>query len=254
MCPSLMPTRAVPVTPTSVPQLPSSAPDLQERLVTLAGTPDDDPAVAAGLIIIAQLAADRITAVSYASVTRFQADGYVTVAASSALALAVDEAQYADGAGPCLDALDKAHTTKVPDISATMAWPGFRDTALTLGLRASLSVPLFAGRGAPVAARNLYSHDPTAMRPLSRAVESVYGLQGSGEPVASRDLGSGGKSLLAGLTGAFTVRAIVQQAIGALIAVTASTADQAYEALCLRAMDTGVALPQAAARVIAGRR
>ncbi len=245
----------MPVTPTSVPPLPPSAPGgLHKHLVTLAGTPDDDPAVAADLIVITQLAADRITAVDYASVTRFQGDGYVTVAASSALAVAVDEAQYGDGAGPCLDALDQGRTTKVPEISATMAWPGFRDTALTLGLRASLSVPLFAGRGTPVAALNLYSHDPTAMRPLSQAVESVYGLLGSGQPVASRDLGSGAQSLLAGLTGAFAVRAIVQQAIGVLIAVTASTADQAYDVLCLRAADTGVALPQAAARVIAGRR
>ncbi len=40
-----------------------------------------------------------------------------------------------------------------------MRWPGFRDTAYRLGLHTSLSIPLFAGRGEPIAALNLY--DPT---------------------------------------------------------------------------------------------
>jgi hypothetical protein len=178
-----------------------TAGSLGEHLVTLAGTPDDDPTVPADLIIIAQLATDRIGPVSYASITRYQPGGYVTVAASSDLALAVDEAQYADGAGPCLETLDKGHMTEVPDISATMAWPGFRDTASTLGLRASLSVPLFAGRGTPIAALNLYSHDPAAMRPLSRVVGSVYGLDETDPaPEPSRHRDAGAKSLLAGLT------------------------------------------------------
>jgi GAF domain/ANTAR domain len=228
---------------------------LGEHLVTLAGTPDDDPAVPADLIIIAQLATDRIVAVSYASITRYQPGGWVTVAASSDLALAVDEAQYADGAGPCLETLDTGHVTEVPDISATMAWPGFRDTASALGLRASLSIPLFAARGTAIAALNLYSHDPAAMRPLSRIVESVYGLDETDPPPEpSRNLGAGAKSLLAGLTGAFAVRAILQQAIGVLMAETAASADQAYDALCRRAVDTGIALPQAASRVITGQR
>jgi hypothetical protein len=144
--------------------------------------------------------------------------------------------------------------TEVPDISATMAWPGFRDEAVKLGLRASLSIPLIAGRGTPVAALNLYSHDSVAMGPLSRAVESVYGMERGGQPVASQELGAGAKSLLAGLTGAIAVQAIVQQAIGVLIAVSASTADEAYDSLCRRAVDTGVGLPQAAARVVAGQR
>jgi hypothetical protein len=44
-----------------------------------------------------------------------------------------------------------------------MAWPGFRDTARQLGLRASVSIPLIAGSGTPIAALNLYAHDPDPM-------------------------------------------------------------------------------------------
>jgi hypothetical protein len=58
---------------------------------------------------------------------------YTTVAASSDLAVAVDEAQYADGAGPCLDRVNGDFSVAVPSIAATMAWPGFRDTAYPWG-------------------------------------------------------------------------------------------------------------------------
>jgi hypothetical protein len=232
----------------------SSATDLRERLVDLAGTPDDSPAVRTGLAVIAQLTADWISAVSYASVTTLGPGGYATVAATSELALAVDEAQYAERSGPCLEALTDARVTEVPDISATMAWPGFRETALELGLKASLSIPLFAGRGTPVAALNLYSRQPSAMRSLTVAVESVFFLEEREQPVAGQPLDDGAKNLVAGLTGAFAVRALVQQAIGVIMALTAYGPDQAYGTLCVQAVETDVALPQAAARVVSGQR
>jgi hypothetical protein len=68
---------------------------------------------------------------------------------SSALAVAVDEAQYAEQAGPCLEPLHTGVPAPVPDIAATMVWPGFRDQAVKIGLRASVSIPLYAGSGAP---------------------------------------------------------------------------------------------------------
>jgi hypothetical protein len=52
----------------------------------------------------------------------------------------------------------------VKNIDATMAWPGFREAAARMGLHASLSIPLFAGSGATIAALNLQPrrrhHDP----------------------------------------------------------------------------------------------
>jgi hypothetical protein len=232
----------------------SSALDLRHRLVGLAGTPDDSPAVQADLAVIAQLAADWITAVSYASVTSVVPGGYATVAATSELARAVDEAQYADGSGPCLEAITDARVTEVPDISATMTWPGFRKTALELGLQASLSIPLFAGRGTPVAALNLYCHDPSTMRPLSLAVGSVFGVGNPGEPRVENHLDDGAKNLVAGLTGAFAVRAVIQQAIGVIMALTAHGPEEAYGALRVQAVDADLALPDAAARIVSGQR
>ncbi len=232
----------------------SSAIDLRHRLVDLAGKPDDSPTVPADLGIIAQLAADWITAVSYASVTSVVPGGYATVAATSELARAVDEAQYADGSGPCLDAVTDERVTEVPDISATMAWPGFRETALQLGLQASLSIPLFAGRGTPVAGLNLYCHHPSAMRPLSAAVGSAFGLGQQPDPGVKSHLDDGAKNLVAGLIGAFAVRAVIQQAIGVIMALNAHGPEEAYGTLRRQAVDADLALPDAAARVISGQR
>jgi hypothetical protein len=226
---------------------------LLERLTTLAGTPDDDRSIPGCLTSIAQLAADRIAPVSYASITGQRPEGYTTVAASSDLARAVDEVQYADSAGPCLDALDEGRLVGVSDISATMSWPGFRDTAMKLGLRASLSIPLFAGRGTPLAALNLYSHDAAAMRALTAAVRSVYDVGHKIAAVEDR-LDAGGSELMAGLTGAFAVRAILQQALGVTMSLTGSGPDEAYAALRLRAAEDRIALTEAAGRLISGQR
>src|SRR4051794_18924448 len=195
-------------------------------LTALAGTPDDVSWIGCQLVTIAQLSADLITAVAYASVTAYRDDAVSTVAASSEIALAVDQAQYADEAGPCLDALDTASPVAVPDVAATMQWPGFRDSAYRLGISASLSIPLFAGRGTAIAALNLYGRNPNSLAPLTAAVWAAYDLHGPG-PTARDGLDAGGEGLVAGLAGAFAVRARIQQAIGAVMAATHKTADAA---------------------------
>jgi len=224
---------------------------LTQCLTALAGTPDDSSRIAAQLATIAQLAADLVEPVSYASITAHHDDGYTTVAASSDVALAVDEAQYADRAGPCLTALDRGMPVAVPDISTTMQWPGFRNEAFALGLRASLSIPLFAGRGTAIAALNLYGRDREAMAPLTAAVWSAFD---SDEPAADAELqplDSGSAGLVAGIAGAFAVRALIHQAVGMIIADTQRTGDAAYLILRLRAAEKGFTLPATAAAVIA---
>lgn len=226
---------------------------LHERIVTLAGRADDNSYIPADLVDIATLSADRIAGVSYASITSRYKGAYATVATSSDLAVDVDEAQYADDAGPCLDGLDGHRPVAVPDIAATMTWPGFRDVAFRLGLRASLSIPLFAGRGTTIAALNLYGHDRDAMKILTTAVWSVY--DADTPPDRSFDgLDAGVNELVTGLAGAFAVRATIQQAVGLLMSLTRSDSDQAFMALRLRAAEAGGSLTDEATRLLAGHR
>jgi hypothetical protein len=212
--------------------------------------------VGARLETIVQCCADLLDPVAFASVTRHGESGYSTVAVSSELARAVDEAQYADKAGPCLDTLDSGVPTSAPRIDATMIWPTFREAAAGLGLRSSLSIPLFAGRGSVTAALNLYGRDPSAMAPLSATVLAVYNASPEGDPPGDpeSELCPGGRELIAGLAGAFAVRATIQQAIGMLIAERRTTADLAYALLRSQAATTEGSVLDAATEVVAAGR
>jgi hypothetical protein len=74
--------------------------------------------------------------------------------------------QYDQGAGPCLDALRSGMPVVVPDVPATMQWPGFCTPAFEMGRRASVSIPLFARRGTTIPTLNLYGHGHAAMSQL----------------------------------------------------------------------------------------
>jgi hypothetical protein len=223
---------------------------LAQSFIALAGIPDDASTVDEQLVLIAKLAVDRVAAVDYASVTAVREHAYTTVAASSELAVAVDEAQYAEQAGPCLEPLHTGTPVPVPDIAATMAWPGFRDQAFKIGLRASVSVPLFAGSGEPVAVLNLYAHDAAAMAPLTEAVWNVYKPNPAAGGRAVADLEPGAGELMAGLAEAFAVRATIQQAVGVIMARQAVGAFDAYLSLRSRAVETGSSLTTTAAALI----
>ena len=114
-----------------------------------------------------------------------------------------------------------------------------------MGLRASLSVPLFAGRGTPVAILNIYGRDPDTMAPLISQVWSVF----DPKPDAHDDVDTD-NDLVAGLVDAFAVRAVIQQAIGVLMARRQCSAADAYADLRVHAAETGASLPDAAAGVL----
>jgi hypothetical protein len=226
---------------------------LAECLIALAGTPDDSSWIEPQFIAVAQLSADLIGPVTHASVTAYRDDSYRTVADSGPIAVALDEAQYVEQAGPCLDAIDNGSPVAVRDMSAVTAWPGLHVAAAEAAIQASLSIPLFAGRGLSIAALNLYADDRAAMAPLIGAVLAAYDPADATVPAGAPNLQHGGAELLAGISGAFAVRGLIQQAIGVLVTDRHITVDRAYVELRLRAAETGVPLTDTAAAVIAER-
>ena len=225
---------------------------LADALVTLAQTPDDKPDIDTRLARLAQLAADRVAGVDYASVTALRGEEYITVAASSDLAHAVDQAQYADQAGPCLQSLDTEAPVTVPEIARTMAWPGFHQAAAELGLHSSVSIPLAVGSGAIIAVLNLYGRDAVAMAPLIVGVWAVYD---PARPLPDRvdelpPLDAGGEELLAGCAEALSISSTIQLALGIIMGRTHSTAQEAYVKLRLHTAETGTSLLAAANAVV----
>jgi anti-anti-sigma factor len=218
--------------------------------MSLAEATDDDASVDMLLTRIAVVAAEALPGVDYASITAWRDSGYTTVAASSDLARAVDDAQHAEAAGPCVLAEQTAKPVAVPDITATMSWPGFYRQATELGLQASVSVPLFAGGGTPVGVLNLYGHDAAALAALTTGVRDVFaaettpaaGLASAGDP--------GTRQFLAGLRQALRSRITIQRAVGVLMAGAGCDAVQAHQLLRERAAGAGESLSRTARRVI----
>jgi GAF domain-containing protein len=70
-----------------------------------------------------------------------------TVCSSDPTTQSVEEVQYSLGEGPCVDAFRTREPVLVPDLAAGEAvpWPGFRDGALALGIRAVFGFPILVG-------------------------------------------------------------------------------------------------------------
>lgn len=225
-------------------------------LATLAGTPDDAPSVGTLLDTIAQLVADRVAAVSYASVTAMADAGYTTVAASSDVARAVDEVQCEAQDGPCIQAIERQDPIAVLNTATTMRWPGFARIARRYGLSATMSAPLYVGSGACIAVLNMHGRDLAAMVPLIYGVWSVYRPDRTPELALHRPgpLDPGRRELVAGLSQALAVRNVIQAAIQVVRDRQDCTAHDAYLYLVQRTAATGMDLPRIAARQLTGDR
>ncbi len=113
--------------------------------------------------------------------------------------------------------------------------------AVGLGLHAS--IPVLAGSGAPIAGLNLYSHDLLAMAPLNAWVWAVYTTEPAAPPMDDKLLvDTGGADLVAGLIEAFEARALIQPAIGVVMAGQRCSPDDAYLTLRVRAAQAGTSL------------
>jgi hypothetical protein len=216
---------------------------LMTAVVGLAGTPEYKSTIDSQLATIARLAAARVGAAEYASITGTRNQALVTVAVSDELVRSVDDIQHADKAGPCVEALRSGTPVGVPDIDATMRWPGFHEEAPRLGLHASVSVPMHTGRGQPIAVLNVFGRDRAAMAPLIAAVFAVRGepLEGA-MPLTDE----GGQELVAGYAEAFAVRDRIRRAMDLIMRENHCDPDEAYVILCIRAAQDATDLAAAA--------
>jgi GAF domain-containing protein len=104
---------------------------------------------------ITVLAADVVGGDTSGGVTVIRGDRPATIGASDERTLTIDEIQYGEGTGPCLDCARSGTPVTVDDLESDIRWPDYQNHALRHGLRSSLSLPLALGPDA-VGALNLY--------------------------------------------------------------------------------------------------
>jgi GAF domain-containing protein len=148
--------------------------ELAERLADLARSMQDEKGLDLTLDAIVRAAAETVPGVdeaSLSSVTRRRA--VCTLAVTSDLARAVDEAQYAAGQGPCLSSLYEHRTVRLSDLDTDGRWPDFAARALKLGVRSMLAIQLYV-EGDDLGALNLHSRRPDAFTDESEQVGLLF--------------------------------------------------------------------------------
>ena len=130
-------------------ELSTALDSLQELLLTA-------PEIATYLNRVAALAAGLVEPAAACGITVRYNGGPATVAASDERAPVIDEEQYAAGRGPCLEALETGEVVVVRDQRTDARWDGYAKAARAKGVLSSISVPLLVD-GVPRGALNLYS-------------------------------------------------------------------------------------------------
>jgi len=229
-----------------------TAPDpLREATTALARYLVADTTLGETLQRVAELALAAVTTADAAGLTLLEGRKRpVTVFASNAdLSWEVDQVQYADDTGPCLEAYRTGRVLRVGDAArAGGRWPGYARAALTLGVGSTLSLPLVAG-GTTYGALNLYARATGAFGETDVSEGQVFATQAS-VVLANASAYWDAQDLATGLTEAMKSRAVIDMAKGKLMASGRYTPDQAFEVLVNASQRTNTRLRDVAYRIV----
>ncbi len=174
----------------------------------------------------------------------------VTVASSDALAAQLDELQYAgDEVGPCMHAMNTGEVVQIDDLAVDERWMAYRSDAYPHGLRSSLSMPIGAS-GRIVGALNLYSTEPRTFSPDHRQRAAQFADRAAGAlSIATRMAAH--VRLSEQLKQALESRAVIDQAIGAIMSQRRCSSGQAFAVLRATSQNRNVKLRTVATDTVA---
>lgn len=153
----------------------------------------------------------------------------LTVASTDPLADQVDEVQYGEDQGPCLQTLSTGEVVSVADLTKEQRWPGYRVRALEYGVRSSLSLPLIID-GASRGAMNIYALIPEAFGFEARRRAEIFAAQASVTlTVLLRHAHQ--TELTDQLRDALASRSVIDQALGIVMNEQRCDADRAFDLL-----------------------
>ena len=205
----------------------------------------------AGLLdVIVNVAASAVDGVDGASVSLLVSNGtrFETSNASSELIREIDEAQYEEQEGPCVEAIRTGHETtfSVGDDQ----WPAFTERAAQAGVRSVWSLPLTV-RDRTTGALNLYALAGDTWAETSQQVARELAAQ------AAIVLANAAALMSAELANehlrvAMETRDLIGQAKGILMAREGMTADEAFDVLRRASQRTSRKLRDLAIDVVDG--
>lgn len=198
---------------------------------------------------LAQLSVQVVTPASACGITLRRERQPMTVASSNALAGNVDEVQYEEHSGPCLEALQTGQMVLVESLETDTRWPTYAVRALDHGIRSSMSIPLVVD-AETTGALNLYATTPAAFGPREHELAGFFAEQATAAlSLVIRHARQ--TELSAQLRAALSSRAVIDQAIGIVMAQQRRGPDEAFAILRTASQHRNVALRDIAGGVVA---
>lgn len=206
-------------------------------------------ALAEVFLQVAQVAKDTVPGADEVSVTLVHQEHPSTPASTGALALALDERQYAEGYGPCLQAARTGETLLVTDMGTETRWPEFAAQAVRDGALSSLSVALPVQQET-VGALNIYGRTRDAFDEHSQQI-AVYVAGYAAVAMSNASLYVRTATLSSQMKQAMASRAVIEQAKGILMGQRRCTEDEAFTLLAQLSQDTNRKLRYVATALVA---
>jgi ANTAR domain-containing protein/GAF domain-containing protein len=188
-----------------------------------------------------------------ATVSARHDDDVATIATTDQRMLALDDAQYETGEGPCLTVLDPHDPISLDDAARSEdRWENFARTAAHLGIHSTLSVHLPVDSAGLTASLNLYSkqHLDVGAGQIQRAVPFAEQLASA---ILSVDAHRSTAKLARDLAEAMRSRAVIEQAKGILMADQRIDADAAFDQLVRLSQHANIKVRDVARRMVEER-
>ena len=176
-----------------------------------------------------------------------------TIVATDQRMIALDDAQYESGEGPCLTVLEPGDPISVDDASKSGdRWEHFARTAEHLGVHSTLSMHLPVDSEGIAASLNLYSrrHMAFSEEQVRRAVPFAEQLASA---ILSVDAYRATAQLARDMAEAMRTRAVIEQAKGMIMADQRIDADAAFEQLVQRSQHSNIKLRDVAQALVEER-
>ncbi|GGY30021.1 GAF and ANTAR domain-containing protein [Streptomyces djakartensis] len=139
----------------------------------------------------------------------------LTLAGSDGLPSGLDQRQYENGSGPCVDAAETGDEQYTPDLAAESRWPAYTRYAMSTGVRCVLAVPLTV-EGATGVALNFYGDRAGALDAGRDPARAFAARAGDAIDVALRV--ERHRQSAADVRLALLSRSVIDQAVGILMA------------------------------------
>jgi GAF domain-containing protein len=233
---------------TGEPILPEHLDELTAAMADLTGALETEPAEGEILDAVCAEALRAIPGADMASITAIRDGEPKTAASTDQRAVEIDRAQYAAGAGPCLQAAKTGEIVRVPLATAGTAWPEFTGRAQELGVGSYLAAPLRVDERLS-GALNLFGYGDHGFAETDSRLLQLYTTVVSFGLRTTRRYHHA-RQRTADLEAAMRSRAVIEQAKGILMAVHRISADDAMKRLVTESQRTNVKLRDIATRFV----